>query len=58
MLHLKRPLVFLDLETTGTDVAKDRIYLGLPALENRARMDYLLQQFNLKERLDYEWIYR
>lgn len=25
MLHLKRPLVFLDLETTGTDVAKDRI---------------------------------
>jgi hypothetical protein len=40
------------------DVAKDRIYLGLPALENRARMDYLLQQFNLKERLDYEWIYR
>jgi DNA polymerase-3 subunit epsilon len=25
MLKLKRPLVFLDLETTGTDVAKDRI---------------------------------
>ena len=25
MLHLNRPLVFLDLETTGTDVAKDRI---------------------------------
>lgn len=25
MLHLKRPLVFLDLETTGTDVASDRI---------------------------------
>lgn len=25
MLNLKRPLVFLDLETTGTDVAKDRI---------------------------------
>lgn len=25
MLHLKRPLVFLDLETTGTEVAKDRI---------------------------------
>ncbi|MBM3448199.1 MAG: 3'-5' exonuclease, partial [Bacteroidetes bacterium] len=25
MLKLKRPLVFLDLETTGTDVARDRI---------------------------------
>ena len=25
MLKLKRPLIFLDLETTGTDVAKDRI---------------------------------
>ena len=40
------------------DVAKDQIYLGLPALENRARLEHFLQQFNLKERLDYQWIYR
>ena len=25
ILHLKRPLAFFDLETTGTDVSKDRI---------------------------------
>ena len=24
-LNLKRPLAFLDLETTGTDIGKDRI---------------------------------
>jgi DNA polymerase III subunit epsilon len=24
-LHLRRPIVFFDLETTGTDVCKDRI---------------------------------
>lgn len=40
------------------DVAKDKILLGLPALENRDRLEYYLQQFNLKERLDYQWIYR
>jgi len=40
------------------EVAKDRIILGLPAIENRTRMEYYLQQFNLKERLDYQWIYR
>jgi hypothetical protein len=40
------------------DVAKDRILLGLPAFENTERVDYYLKQFNLKERLDYQWIYR
>jgi hypothetical protein len=40
------------------DVAQDRILLGLPALENKERLDYYLRQFNLKERLDYQWIYR
>jgi len=40
------------------DEARDRILLGLPALENKARADYFLKQFNLKERLDYQWIYR
>ncbi len=40
------------------DESKDRIILGLPALENKTRLEYYLQQFNLKERLDYQWIYR
>lgn len=40
------------------DVTQDRIHLGLPAIENRSRLEYYLNQFNLKERLDYQWIYR
>ncbi|MCY2982960.1 MAG: hypothetical protein NTY15_04905 [Planctomycetota bacterium] len=40
------------------DESKDRILLGLPAFENAERVDYYLKQFNLKERLDYQWIYR
>ena len=40
------------------DVAQDTILLGLPALANRVRLEYYLKQFNLKERLDYQWIYR
>lgn len=40
------------------DESKDRILLGLPAMENKNRLQYYLQQFNLKERLDYQWIYR
>ena len=42
----------------AVDVAKDRILLGLPALENKERVEYYLKQFNLQERLDYQWIYR
>ena len=40
------------------DESKDRVLLGLPAFENKSRVEYYLQQFNLKERLDYQWIYR
>ena len=40
------------------DEAKDRILLGMPAFENKDRVDYYLKQYNLKERLDYQWIYR
>jgi len=40
------------------DESKDRILLGLPAVENKTRLEYYLQQFSLKERLDYQWIYR
>ncbi len=40
------------------DEGKDRIFLGPPAYENKARLDHALEQFGLKERLDYQWIYR
>ncbi len=40
------------------DLPKDRIYLGSPAYEDPQRVQYFLDQFSLKERLDYEWIYR
>lgn len=40
------------------DEARDRILLGSPAFEDRKRVEYYLNQFGLKERLDYEWIYR
>jgi len=40
------------------DVSRDRIFLGPPAYEDPARVKYFLDQWGLKERLDYEWIYR
>lgn len=40
------------------DESKDRILLGLPAFANKDRLEHFLNQFNLKERLDYQWIYR
>jgi hypothetical protein len=40
------------------NVPIDRIYLGSPAYEDPARVQYYLDQFSLKERLDYQWIYR
>lgn len=40
------------------DVSRDRVYLGPPAFEDPTRVQYYLNQFGLKERLDYQWIYR
>ncbi|MFO0013423.1 MAG: hypothetical protein ACK553_11815 [Planctomycetota bacterium] len=40
------------------NVPKDRVYLGSPAYEDPKRVQYYLDQFSLKERLDYQWIYR
>ncbi len=40
------------------DEHKDRIRLGVPAFEDRARLEHHFKQFNIRERLDYEWIYR
>ncbi len=40
------------------NVPKDKVYLGAPAYEDPKRVQYYLNQFSLKERLDYQWIYR
>jgi hypothetical protein len=42
----------------GIEEYKDVIRLGIPAFEDPARLQYHLKQFNLEERLDYQWIYR
>jgi hypothetical protein len=57
--YLRRTLrIYFWRPGDALDVAKDRIYLGPPAYEDPARVSYFLQQFGLKERLDYQWIYR
>lgn len=37
---------------------EDRIRYGIPALEDPERQGYVLQQYGVKERLDYMWVYR
>lgn len=57
--YLRRTLrVYFWRPGDALDVSRDRIYLGPPAYQDPARVNYYLQQFGLKERLDYQWIYR
>jgi hypothetical protein len=37
---------------------EDIIRFGVPAIEDPARQKYILDKYGIKERLDYEWIYR
>jgi DNA polymerase-3 subunit epsilon len=46
-LHLKRPIVFFDLETTGTDVARDRIVeIALVKLMPDGRRENYVKRIN------------
>jgi hypothetical protein len=36
----------------------DEIRFGIPAFENAKEQKYILQQFGLKDRLDYQWLFR
>jgi hypothetical protein len=57
--YLRRTLrIYFWRPGDALDVARDRIYLGQPAYDDPARVNYYLQQYGLKERLDYQWIYR
>jgi hypothetical protein len=51
VLHFWRP---------GDEVREldDRIRYGIPAISDPARQEYVLQQYGVKERLDYTWVYR
>lgn len=37
---------------------EDMIRFGVPAYEDEAEQKYILQQYGLDERLDYQWLYR
>jgi hypothetical protein len=37
---------------------EDEIRFGIPAFENEKEQKYILQQYGLEERLDYQWIFR
>ena len=49
-LHLKRPLVFFDLETTGTKVGVDRIVSGSGGVEAESNIITLVQRERERER--------
>jgi hypothetical protein len=36
----------------------DLIRFGVPAFEDKAQQNYILQQYGLDERLDYQWLFR
>ncbi len=57
--YLQKTLV-LNFSRPGDTVneTEDRIRYGVPALEDPARQQYVLQQYGLQERLDHLWIYR
>lgn len=37
---------------------EDEIHFGIPAFENEKEQKYILQQYGLDERLDYQWLFR
>ena len=37
---------------------EDLIRFGVPAFDNAAEQAYILKQYDLKERLDYRWLFR
>lgn len=57
--YLQKNLV-LNFSRPGDTVneLEDRIRYGVPALSDPERQHYVLQQFDLQERLDHLWIYR
>lgn len=41
-----------------TNQLEDRIRFGIPAHQNPAEQQYVLQQYGVESRLDYEWVFR
>ena len=40
------------------DQTEDVIRFGVPAFENEQEQAYILKQYGLQERLDYQWLFR
>lgn len=59
-IRFKQKTLVLHFSRPGDTVneAEDRIRYGIPALEDRARQKYVLDQFGVEERLDHMWVYR
>lgn len=56
----RRKVLQLNFYRPGDTIrqTEDLIRFGVPAYEDEAEQDYILQQYGLEERLDYQWLYR
>ncbi len=58
--NFKKKVLQIHFWRPGDPIAaeQDSILLGVPALEDTSRLDYILKQFGLPQRVDYTWTYR
>jgi hypothetical protein len=56
----RRKALQLNFYRPGDSVlqTEDKIRFGVPAFEDKVQQQYILQQYGLTERLDYQWIFR
>lgn len=56
----RRKALQLNFYRPGDSVlqTEDKIRFGVPAFEDKVQQEYILQQYGLTERLDYQWIFR
>ncbi len=56
----RRKALQLNFYRPGDSVlqTEDKIRFGVPAFEDKQQQEYILKQYGLTERLDYQWIFR
>ncbi len=59
-LEYQQKLLLLRFSRPGDTIneTEDIIRFGVPAMEDPSRQKYVLDKYGIKERLDYEWVYR
>lgn len=59
-VQLKRKTLQLNFFRPGDTVGQteDRIRFGIPAYTDEQEQSYVLEQYGLEKRLDYQWVYR